>query len=219
MGDPFHILFNDGPFIQIRRGVVCCGADHLHAPFPCPDIGVATLKRREKRMVDIDDFFRELLNEIIRKDLHVACEDHQVNIVLLKQGEDLFFLRLFVPVQNGAAEERNTELGGNFLQIRMIADDQRHFAVDVAILQMHQQIVQTVGSLGDKDRHALFCITVPDTPTGIQCVGERFEFLFQLLFGEGHVCDVKNNACKILIFPDIGILLTMQDVEFSGSKE
>ena len=219
MGDPFHILFDDGTFVQIRRGVVCRGANHLHAPFPCPDIGVAALKRREKRVVDIDDLFRELLDKVIRKHLHVTGKDHQIDIVLLKQGEDLFLLRLFVPVQNGAAEKRHAELGCDFLQIRVVADDQRHFAVDVAILQMHQKIVQTVGGLGDEDRHALLGITVPDAPPGIQRIGKGFELLFQLLFGEGHGGNVKNNARKVLVLPDIRVLLAVQDVELPGGKE
>ena len=219
MSDPLHILLDDRTFIQIRSGVVCGGSDHLHTPFPRTDVWISALKCRQERMVDIDDLFRELLNEMIRKHLHVACEDHQINIVLFEQCEDLFLLRLLVSVENRAAEEGYAELGCNFLQIRVVADDQRYFAVDVSILQMHQQIVQTVGCFGDKDRHALFCIAVPDAPPGIQRIGEGFEFLLQLLLGEGHVCYIKDNAGEILIFPDICILLTVQDIEFAGRKE
>ena len=75
-----------------------------------------------------------------------------------------------------------------------------------------------MGCLGDKDRHSLLCIAVPDIPPGLQCIGKGFELLLQLLFGEGHTGNIKDNAGEILVFPDICILLAVQNVEFPGRK-
>ena len=56
VGDSFHILFDNGAFIQIGGGVMSGGADHFHAAFPSSAVGVAAHESGEKSVVDIDDF-------------------------------------------------------------------------------------------------------------------------------------------------------------------
>ena len=55
VGDGFDILFNDGSFVQIFCGIMGGGADHFHAAFPGPAVGIAAHECREESVVDVDD--------------------------------------------------------------------------------------------------------------------------------------------------------------------
>lgn len=79
-------------------------------------------------MVDVDDASRKLVDELIGKNLHVTCENDEVDVVLVKQFDDLLLLFALVIFPDRETVERDAELVRNVLQIGMVADDQRDFA-------------------------------------------------------------------------------------------
>src|ERR1700693_4385918 len=54
MGDPFHVLLNDGPFVEIRRHKMRGGADQLHAALVGLMIRPGALESWQEGMVDVD---------------------------------------------------------------------------------------------------------------------------------------------------------------------
>jgi len=72
MGNPRHVLLDDGAVVQGFGDVVRGRADQFHAPFKRPVIGLGTMKRRQKRMVDINDVIGKLADKVARQNL-LAC--------------------------------------------------------------------------------------------------------------------------------------------------
>ena len=55
VSNPNDILFNNGAFIQLSRGIVCGRPDDFDSPLVCLMIGLSPGKGRKKRVMNIDD--------------------------------------------------------------------------------------------------------------------------------------------------------------------
>ena len=78
MANRFHILMDDGAFIEVGRHVVRRGADQLHAARVGLMIGLGALETRQERMVDVDAAARQLGREAVGQDLHVTRQNDKL---------------------------------------------------------------------------------------------------------------------------------------------
>lgn len=79
--DSDHILFDDGPLVELCGDEVCGRANEFHAPLVSLTIGICSLESRQKRMVDVDYSAPECCTDLGGEDLHVASEYDQFDVV------------------------------------------------------------------------------------------------------------------------------------------
>ena len=132
-------------------------------------------------MVDVDDFSMPLAGEIAAENLHVARQDHQVDI---KAPQQCHYLGLLVNLGFGCDRqviEWNAELVCNNFQVRVITDDQGDVALQVAFILAGDQVVETVAGFANHDGHPRVVITVVALPRQVVLLGEETKVLFKLL--------------------------------------
>ena len=83
VGNVRDFLIEDGAGIELRRDVMGRGPDDFHSSFISLLIGVRADKRRQERVVNVDDRLGVGFQELRRQDLHVTREHYKINIVLL----------------------------------------------------------------------------------------------------------------------------------------
>ena len=214
VGDPFHILFDDGAFVQIHRGVVGGCSDHFHAPLPRSAVGIAALKGGQESVVDIDDPSGVAVDEILGKDPHVPGKDHQIDMVFVQLFQNLFFLFQFLPLHHGEAEIGDAEAVGDAFQIRVIADDEGDLAPQILfVLRVGEKIVQAVGGLGNQNGDPLGRIGKVQRILQRERSGEFRKGGGKLLPGGLHVGDVHAHPHEVEVLPVVGVLLTEKNVE------
>jgi predicted amino acid-binding ACT domain protein len=86
MRDANHILLNDRPVIENFRDVMAGSPNQLYTAQESLVIGLGADKRRQKRMVNVDDAMRILIYEVGRQNLHVASEHDEIRPVLSEQA-------------------------------------------------------------------------------------------------------------------------------------
>src|SRR6185369_16006500 len=91
----FYVLVDYRPFIEFRRGVVCCCSDHLYSAFVSPLIWARSLECRQKGMMDVDNFSFELLHKRFGENLHVTSQHHEIYMILLEKLVKFTLLLLF----------------------------------------------------------------------------------------------------------------------------
>lgn len=95
LSDAVYILFDDGAFVELCSDVVTGCADEFDAARERRMIGLCAGEGGQKGMVDIDYFERARFHEVWRENLHVACEDDQVNVIRCEQIQMLLLDKLF----------------------------------------------------------------------------------------------------------------------------
>ena len=76
VGNMRDILIEDGPGIELRCDVMSRGPDDLYPSFIGLLIRVRSDKRRQKRVMNIDDRLAVRFQELRRQNLHITCEHH-----------------------------------------------------------------------------------------------------------------------------------------------
>ena len=104
-------------------------------------------------------------------------------------------------------------------QFRMVADDQRYFAGQVPFADVCQQVIQAMGSFGNKDRHPAAVIAEMEGVFQIHTVCH-----FRKCFGKGTaghavLFKINHNPHVITVFPHIAVLFAFQHVERMACKE
>src|SRR6267143_2104894 len=173
MTDPNDVLFNDRAVVQLLRGVVARGADELDAPVVRLVVRSRSNKRRQKRVVNVDDPVGKSARELRAQDLHVPSQHNQIGLIGCKQLE--FFLLLFLLIFGADRKdvERDAKSFRHGLQVRVIADHQRNASRQFSRYVPEQQIVQAVAVFRDKNGDALDGIGKVNSPLHLQPFGER----------------------------------------------
>ena len=86
------VLLDDWTFIQIVRGIVRRGSDDFHASVIGLPIGIGADESGQEGVVDIDDWTPDLGEKGRAEDLHVPSHDHELDTMILQQGENLLLL-------------------------------------------------------------------------------------------------------------------------------
>ncbi len=113
MGNAHYVLLDDGPLVQRFADVVGRSADQLHAPLEGLLVRLGADKRRKKRVMDVDNALGKTSHEVRRKDLHVARQYHQFDVVLLEQTS------CFRSASKAVASVTRNQMKGNAVEIRV----------------------------------------------------------------------------------------------------
>src|ERR1700722_11858539 len=81
MREAADALFDDGAVVEDCGDIVRGGADEFYAARISLVMGFRTDKGGQKRVMNVDDGHRILVDEVRRKHLHVACEYNGVDAV------------------------------------------------------------------------------------------------------------------------------------------
>ncbi|MCY1539115.1 hypothetical protein D9M68_746860 [compost metagenome] len=135
--------------------------------------------------MDIDRAPGQLRAQILRQDLHVARQHHQLGTGLCDDLQQPCFLRGLVLRGHRQVVEGNPVPVGQGLEIRMVGDDGRHLHLDLAGALAIQQVVQAVVELGHGDQHLGRGQGVMHLPLQAVDLGHGGKGLLQHLEGRG----------------------------------
>src|SRR6266446_4369986 len=144
-------------------------------------MGLGADKRRQERVMNIDDGLRILHDEICREHLHVTRQDNQIDVVcvekldLLRFRLGLAFLR-YRNVMEGYAKEIGVASG-----VEMVADHQGKIAGEFPIALAMKQIHQAVVVLGNEDGHAWPAIAQREHPVHAELVCDWAERSIEIM--------------------------------------
>ncbi len=96
VGDANHVLLDDGAVIENVGHVMAGSSDQLDSASECLVIRFRAHERGQKRVMNINDAVRVLVDELVGQDLHVASQNDEIQIMLFKQCEDFLFRFAFV---------------------------------------------------------------------------------------------------------------------------
>src|SRR5262249_13224802 len=123
--DADDTLFDNRTIVENLRYIMRGRANQLDAAIIGLMVRLASNKRRQERMMDVDDGPGEMLNELVRKNLHVTGENDQVNLLALQEPQLRGFgLRFAFLVDGYELKQHPIEIRVVF-RLRMVADDQR----------------------------------------------------------------------------------------------
>jgi len=82
-----HVLLDDGTLIEVSGDVVSGRTNELDPTLVSLVVGLGALEPWQERVVDIDHASREGAAQIVRQHLHVARENHKVDLVRIDELE------------------------------------------------------------------------------------------------------------------------------------
>src|SRR6202021_1061362 len=153
-GPPNHVLLNNGTIVEHLRDVVTGRSDQLDSALECLMVGPGADERRQKRMMNVDDALRIPTDEVVRKNLHVAGEHHELWSMLGNERVNFIFGLLLIVFGDGDHSVRNLVEVRNSLVVGMVGNDQRNIAGELPALLAVKKMDQAMVVLRDEDDHA-----------------------------------------------------------------
>ena len=89
MIDALDPLLDDGPLVEVDGNEMGRGADEFDPAGMGLAVGAGPLEAGQERVVDVDASARQLLAELGREDLHVAGQDHQLDVEIVDGAQYL----------------------------------------------------------------------------------------------------------------------------------
>ena len=168
--------------------------------------------------MDVDDPQREMRDEVVRQNLHIARHDHEVDAMALQEVDDLRLLLRLLPLLHRAAEIRDVEPVRDIFEIRVVADDQRNIAVQIALVGVHEQVVQAVRGLGGHNRDIRLRFLIEHRIFEPEFRRKPGELLFEPAAGDFGP-EFERDTHEIAFRPDVRILAALQNIESAAVKE
>src|SRR5579862_3702967 len=153
MRDSNHVLLDDWTIVENLGDVVARGTDQLNAALKGLMIRPRSDESGKKGMVDVDDALRITVDKVIRQNLHVACQHHEVRLVLVDEGLNPGLGQGFILFRHADDFVGNFVEIGDGLVVRMVGDDEWNVAGKFSALLAVKQVDQAVIILRDEDDH------------------------------------------------------------------
>ena len=83
MADALDVLVDDRALVEVARDIMRGGADQLDAALVRLVVGPRALEARQERVVDVDAAPGQLCRHLVRQDLHVARQHHEIGLAVL----------------------------------------------------------------------------------------------------------------------------------------
>jgi hypothetical protein len=209
---PDHVLPDDRPLVEVAGGVVSGGADQLHAALVGMLIRAPAAEGGKEGVMDVDHGAVEAFQEFPRQDLHVAGQDHEVDVVLVEERELAHLLLGLVLRGDREHPIRDSELLGDALVVRMVAHDQRNLAAQLPGLVAQQQVVEAVVGPRGEDRHALDPVGVGDAPDHLHPFGQLGDGPLEGPAVGVELREVEVDALEEDTRGPVGVLIGLEDV-------
>jgi uncharacterized protein len=208
----FHGLLDDGAFIQVHGGVVGGGADELHAAGVGLVVRLSAGERWQEGMVNVDDAVSKWFHQGSGEHLHVASQDHQIDLVLFKAVENLGLLLRFVLGGEGEMLEGAAKTCGEGLKVLVVAHHQGDIGSKFAFSLTKQDIVEAVIVLGYEDGHPVALVFRAEFPSHPESVGDFADALLQGDAVGPKIGEVETNALEENVFDGVGVLVAVENV-------
>ena len=150
------VLLDNRSLVQIRGHEMRRRANDLHAPLVRLVVGFCALEGGKERMVDVDDLPGHGGAERRTEDLHVACEDDEVDFMGGHELKDLGLLLALGFGSHGEVVEGDLVAARQWCEVGVIAHDHGNVDGELSRALSEQQIIQTVPDLRDHDHDAGF---------------------------------------------------------------
>ena len=192
VGHRLHGLRDDRALVQVGGHVVGGGADELHAAFVRLVVGAGALEGGQERVVDVDGHPGQVPAQLVREDLHVAGQDHQLDVELGDQvAQPVLRGLLGVPARgvlgDGHVDEGHAVEGGERLQVQVVRDHHGDLDGQGAGALLEEQVVEGVPVLGAHHEGAHAVRRVPQAHAHAELLAHRRERLLDVLpHGRGH---------------------------------
>jgi hypothetical protein len=219
VADANDILFDDRPFIEIRRDIVTGRANEFHTSLIRLRVGIRADKGREERMMNIDDLIGIMRNKRFRQYLHVAREHDEIDLQRCQQFQLSRFLCLLRIPCNGKDMVGYPVPFGQRAQSFMIAHDDDEIGGQLAQMVAVEKIGQAVVELRDKKRHPRTLIGKSEFPIHAQRVGERLEVMLDLILRETARREIPLHALKKSTGLKVYVLIGMKNVPVVAKNE
>ena len=114
--------------------------------------------------MDVDDVVRIALDHLVADHLHVACEHHEADVLLLQELHLLALHLLAVGLvrQDAPHVVGDAELVRDVAQVFVVGDDAGDVHVPFARTVAGEQVVETVAHLAHEDGHARLLVAEID---------------------------------------------------------
>lgn len=146
MRNTLDVLFNDRPFIKTSCRVVGSSSNKLHAAIVSTVVRLGADKSGEEAVVNVYDAVRVLSAKLVANDLHVACENDDVNLEVFHEGNLSLFLFTLGVFRNLEYFEAYPECLRNGLEVGMVRYDERDITVQFAGFVAKQYVPQHLHS-------------------------------------------------------------------------
>lgn len=127
-----NILLDDRTLIEVAGDEMGSGADDLDTAIISLVIGLGALERGQEAVVDIDDASGHGLAQRGGKNLHVASQNDEIDIVLAHEVQDLGLLLSLGLGRDREMMEGNIVRGGEGRKVWVVRDDDRNLNVQLA---------------------------------------------------------------------------------------
>ena len=222
MGNPDHILFDDGACVEVTGHIMAGGPDNLHTPFPCLVVGLCPDECGQEGLVDVDDVVGVPANHLVADDLHVPGQDDECHTFLLKQAHlgFLYLLLVGMVLVDGPHIVGDAELFGHFPHVFVIADDARYVDIPFSRLVSCKQVEEAMAHLADEDGHSRTGVAEIKTerhviPLGIECI----DVFTNLVAWNEETLQFPFNAHEESSVLMVNILVQVHDVAFVVGDE
>ena len=130
--------------------------------------------------MNVDDLVIEGFAEGVRYDLHVASKNDEINLVFALHQFNFFGL-LFNFGRLGDCKyfKGNVEGISNRFEIRVVADNESDFAVQLSSSMSEQKLPQAVVVFRDHDADFLFCVSPVELVIHFESLANFVDALFQ----------------------------------------
>ena len=153
--DPDDLLLDDRTLVELGRHVVGGGADQLHPARVRLVVGLGALEAGQERVVDVDRPAVEPGAQSVGEHLHVAGQDHEVDVV---RGDQRLQPSLGLGLGVGGDRDVHERQPGRLDHRTMGLVVRRHhgdLGPQAAGPPAEDQVVQAVTELGDHDQQSV----------------------------------------------------------------
>ena len=175
MRNPNNILLNDWPIVEHFGDVVTGGANQLHTALECLMVRPRAYKRRQKRVMNVDNPLRIPVDKVVRQNLHVACQHHEIRLLFANQTLNLCLGLVLVVFRDRNNRIRDLVEIGNRLIVRVIRNNQRDVAGQLSRLVAIQKIDQAMIVLRNQNDHAWAMRRLRQPPLHLKLFGDGRE--------------------------------------------
>src|SRR5690606_5756334 len=126
--------FNDRAFVQVTCDKVCRCPNEFHPALKSLMVRFCAFKARQEGMVNIDSATRELLAEVVGKDLHVTGKNDQFSLGFIDNLEQFRFLLFFTVLGDWQIDKADTFTLSNWTQIQVIGNNRGDFKVQFTLV-------------------------------------------------------------------------------------
>mmetsp|Transcript_6847 Transcript_6847/g.21581 ORF Transcript_6847/g.21581 Transcript_6847/m.21581 type:complete len:282 (+) Transcript_6847:292-1137(+) len=211
MRDARRALLDDGALVEARGRVVRRRADELDAALVRAVVRLGADERGQERVVDVDDAHGVRRAELVRDDLHVAREDDDVDVELLHERDLLVFDLALRRLGDLEDLEAHAERVGDGLEVRVVRDDERDVARQLARLVPEQDLPEHVVVLGHHDAELLGPRVPVELPLELEAAADLLDRALERQRVRAHRRVVELHALEVAVQRPLAVLLRVLD--------